>query len=172
MPTNGHTNGHGYTVPEATATLVLDKPPYAGAEIECRLSLSPAVYFGVKHWLGQAVEGGEATMVAAREIGTLFNEYGLNSWNLVDPKTHKPKPATLDGVLSLDVTLIMSIAATWVSSIGTVPVPLPEASTTGSPKTPRRTAKRSSSTASGPTVEFSPSRSTSRTSAGSDVSSN
>ena len=146
-----------YRIPEATATLVIDDGPYAGAEIEVRLTLSPRVYFGIKQWAGQTTADMDATMAATREIATLFVEHGLIGWNL-------PVPATLDGLLSLDVGLITKIAATWISAIGSVPVPLPEASPTGSGSTARRNGKRRRSTGGSSTGASSPTTLTGTTS--------
>lgn len=175
MPTNGHTNGHaGWELPEARATLVLDTPPYAGAEIECRLSLTPGTYFGVRQWLGQvgSSDGPNRTddvMTASQEVGKLFAQYGLVSWNLT--RNGEPIPATVEGVLSLDIRLIMEIAATWLGSIGTVPVPLPEASTPGRQRR-AKTSRRQPSTAGSSTGASSQSRPTTVTSAGSSGFSN
>ena len=131
----------GWQVPEPSATLVLDVPPYEGGEIEVRLSLSPAVYFGVSHWW-DALRGakGREAMEGLRGLSETFAEYGLIAWNL--ERDGEPIPTTPEGVASLDQNLILTLVSTWFKAVGTVP--LPGASSGASPA--RRNGQRPAST--------------------------
>src|SRR4051812_27091975 len=141
-----------YLFPEATATLVLDEPPFAGAEIETRLSLSGSIYFGTKQWLAQAAAAEssiEDTMVAARTLAEIFAQHGLLHWNLARPSG--PVPADLEGLMSLDVRLLFRIVGVWVSSVGSVSIPLPETPPAGPAGSPTRpTTSRNGASAKAP----------------------
>ena len=159
-----------YKIPEATATLVIDDGPYTGAEIEVRMTLSPAVYFGIRQWLAQATgEEIEPTIEATKEMATIFAEHGLISWNLADGRG--PVPATVTGLLSLDFRFLANIIASWLSSIGTVPVPLPVASLAGPAPTARRKRTPRPSTGTSSSEASSPKWSITATSHDSSVSS-
>lgn len=161
----------GYEVPEAGATIVLDDPPYAGAEIEVRLDVTPALYFGLQQWTRQATssataEGAEAAM---RQTAELFAEHGLIGWNL--ERGGQAIPANLDGVQSLAMPLLLSIVAAWLQAIGKAARPLPEPSTDGSPSRVTPTSPPPASIASSSTAGSSPMTWTVLTSAGSTPSS-
>ena len=159
-----------YLVPEATATLVIDDGPYAGAEIEVRLTLSPRVYFGIQQWVAQmsGAADTDATLAATTEMAELFVANGLTSWNITNRAG--PVPVTVEGVLSLDWQLVAKLVATWISAIGTVPVPLPGASVDGSRPTPRPSAKPLRSTGTSSTRAGHRKKSTRPTSVGSSAS--
>jgi hypothetical protein len=150
-----------YKIPEATGVLTIEDGPFAGAEIRTRLTLSPGVYFAFKQWaeVYDHPETGEERLNASRELATLFVDNGLIAWNLTHaygPKRGEPVPATAEGIMFVDLNLIVAVVRTWFTSIGTVPVPLAEARRTGRAGRTERRAKRRSSTAGGPTEASSP----------------
>lgn len=136
-----------FEVPEPRATLVLTDPPYAGAEIDAAVSLSPAVYYATKQWLDQmrAADDNGGVVDAMAEVSALFVAHARPTWNLT--RDGVDIPASVEGMLSLGVELITQIVLTWSGTIGTVPVPLPEAPLPGKASGATRTTRRSRSTA-------------------------
>lgn len=142
--------------PRRTATLEFDEGPLMGAEIEVEVSLDPATYWAVKQWFGQLV-GGETKddkMAANRELAELFGPR-LIAWNLVH-MDDTPIPPTPEEVRALDIVLLSQIVSLWHRMLGSVPFPLPAASTpgpeqtTGRPRKPKRSTAGSSGRASSP----------------------
>jgi len=109
----------GFTVPERTATLVLDEPPYQGAEIEVSLTVGLGTYLGIMRWsaMHSTVDqrDAEAVAVAMEQAVRLFGENALLGWNL--ERAGRPIPATPDGMLSLGVDLMSQIISTWLGAI-------------------------------------------------------
>lgn len=163
----------GFLVPEPVATLVLDVPPYVGAEIVASLTLSPANYFATMDLLDRISDEDstrDGMMQASREIGALFADRGLKSWNLRDPRTGEPLPPTGEGVASLDIRVLSAIVSTWVAWLGRVPLPLPETSPEPTALPTRPNSARRSSTAGRSTGASGRKTSKTRTSPSSSVS--
>lgn len=55
----------------------------------------------------------------------------LVEWNLEDPDTGEPVPATLEGVRSLDFDLNWKIIDAWQAAVSGVPAPLDDGSNSG-----------------------------------------
>ena len=149
-----------FGIPEATTTLALTGP-YHGVEYTVRATLSPRVYFGIRTWVAQLDDAADVdqTMEATRGVAELFAAHGLVSWNIAGV------PCTLDGLLTLDWSLITELASTWIASIGQVALPLSEASVA-----PRQSGSKRRSTVSSSTRAGSPKKLTGPTSAASSAS--
>jgi hypothetical protein len=162
---NGMDERPRFLIPEPLATLVLDTPPFVGAEIEVSLTLSPDNYFAAMDLLGRLGEDDTTKaglMEVARELAQFFAARGLRTWNLRNDAG--PIPADLTGLLSLDVRLLTTIVSTWIMWLGNAPIPLPEASTEPTAP-PKRRSKRPRRSTPGPSVTaISPRTSTAPTS--------
>lgn len=162
----------GFEVPEPVKTLTVDQPPYKGAEFTVRVGLSPATYFGVRQWIvrilaakqdvaaATAANDGNAFVKAFGEFITavdgaagFFVDLGLVSWTLL--RKGKPIPATVEGMALLDAGLQTRMIAMWAEAIGTVSLPLSDASPTGPTS---RTGQSPTPSTSGPssTATFPP----------------
>ena len=120
-----------FRLPEDEATLVLDDGRYAGAEIDCRLSVGYNVYSFITGFIRQAARDPEDESLVDRAIEVFVDEV-LIGWNLAD---HKGLiPATAEGMKRLTPTLIGQVIATWASLVGQAPPPLE------TPATPKRRA--------------------------------
>lgn len=113
----------GFLVPERIATLVLEEPPFAGAEIEVSISLNMVTLQAIRRWLATdintlASDGSEILLAEAAEVFASK----LRGWNLRD--ADGPIPATKEGILSLPMDLMSRIISTWTGAIGS-PHPLP-----------------------------------------------
>lgn len=124
-----------FVLPAAEATLVIDEGAFAGAEVDVRLNVA----YGVLHEYGRlfaawrdAPERSPDEDAAYRSMCDLFAREGLVGWNLAD---HTGAiPATFDGMLRLPVDVVLTVMATWRTSIGRVMPPLRTAATsTASP---------------------------------------
>lgn len=157
----------GFRVPEAVATLIFDQPPLTGARVEARLRLSPTQYHTIKDVMERrfAPETTIDQMVdLSHEAAVLFAP-ALISWNLVDPVTGEPVPATLAGLDTLDIRITGPMIATWIGWLGRAPLPLPETSPEPTALPTGRNRKQRRSTAGGQTAGGSRPKSTrSRTS--------
>lgn len=134
-----------YEVPDPRVDFEFDDGPFKGAVINASVALSPAAYFGVRQWLEQFSAGDVDGLVnAAREVSEAFIRLGRPTWNLT--RDGEPIPATVEGMLSLDLRLIFAIVSEWVGQFGQAPLPSSEASSNGS-RSARRAKKRRGSTA-------------------------
>lgn len=118
-----------FRLPEDEATLVLDDGRYAGAEIDCRLSVGYNVYAYITGFVRDAARGTAEEELVERAIEVFVDEV-LIGWNLADHKG--PIPATVEGMKRLTPTLIGQIISTWASLVGQASPPL------GTPATPKR----------------------------------
>lgn len=169
-----------YELNEPRVTIVIDDGPYAGAEIETRMVMSPAVYFGTKQLLAQidaqAGDDGQTDLVmeASRDLAALFWEHGLIGWNLrypAGPHRGEPIPVTLEAINALDSRFVGKVVTTWLGHIGRTPLPLPVSSRNGRANPGQRPSARRRSTTGGSSSAGTRSRrSTAPTSTGSSGS--
>lgn len=118
-----------FRLPEDEATLVLDDGRYAGAEIDCRLSVGYNVYSFITGFVRAAARGTAEEELVERAIEVFVDEV-LIGWNLTDHKG--PIPPTVEGMKRLAPTLIGQIISTWAGLVGQASPPL------GTPATPKR----------------------------------
>ena len=148
-----------YRLPDNALTLVLDEPPYAGAEIEVRLGVGLGVYARARTWLGRfrdAEAGGDEEQAAIEAVYSLFVDEALLAWNLIDHRG--PVPPTTEGMLRLPLLLGLEIVSTWLAALMAVPVPLGSDSPAGEPPTrlpASRLGRPKSGTSSGSTGDSS-----------------
>lgn len=117
-----------FEVPEPTATLVFDEGVYVGVEVQVRLRLAPTWYYAIRDVMDRRVadDTTQAQMIdLTHEASAIFARLGLISWNVVDPLTHEPLPATVEGLDQLDIRTSGAFISTWMAWLGKAPFPLP-----------------------------------------------
>lgn len=82
---------------------------------------------------GATLRGGKPGVEDIESVGLLFEKFGgaLVEWNLDDPATGEPVPATPDGLRGLDFDLVTMLAMEWVGAVVGAAAPLGPASSPG-----------------------------------------
>ena len=135
----------GFEIPEPRVDFEFADGPLQGVTVNAGVSLSPAVYFGLKQWLETKNDLDiDARMAADRIVAELFIEHARPTWNLT--RNGIPVPPNVDEMVRFDDRVLRLLVEEWIGQFGRVPLPLPAASPTGS-RAARRASKRRGSTA-------------------------
>lgn len=115
-------DGEGYRPEETIITLEFDDADLKGLKVVTR---------SVR--LEKFLEMMRDSLDAARTAQLIqdFGEKALIDWNLLDPETGKPVPATFDGMKTQDTNLMVRIVRAWTASVGSAPAPLDDESSSG-----------------------------------------
>ena len=111
----------GYRPATRTALLEFTGTEYAGAWVRCRLSLP------LKKVL--ELQGFQETDI--RAAIELFGRDILMEWNL-EGEDGQPLPATVEGLLEMDMAFVQCVIEQWVSAVAQPPTPLAVPSGNGS----------------------------------------
>lgn len=113
--------------------LVFEAPDLAQLEIRAR-SVSVGKFLKLVK-LAARLDRDAASLSAedAEAIEGLFTGFAeaLISWNIDDPDTEAPVPATYDGVMAQDTDFMMVVIDAWLTAVGGVDAPLGATSTSG-----------------------------------------
>ena len=133
-----------YVLRDRIVTLVFDKGPLLGLEVQVRADISLNAYFELQDLLNKAIDKktGLESLVALYQR---FAELALVGWDMTDPDG-KPVPATAETLNGrLPPRSGMDLVARYIRLIGGVPVPLRRPSRNGrTSKVPKASASPSS----------------------------
>jgi len=96
-----------FLAPPMTIRLVFDDERYAGLVVRAR-SMSIGDYLEFQALSARA----EETVSGSREMLSVFADR-IVSWNIADPETGSPVPATLDGLLTLEPNFVLDMIRAW-----------------------------------------------------------
>lgn len=116
----------GFVPKRKTYRLVFEGTEYDGLEVRMR-TITTGDYLTVV----RVREADEETPELVDDMLRLLAG-SLVSWNL-EGEDGTPVPATLDGVMAQEFSLVMAILNAWERAVGGVPAPLDSASPSGGP---------------------------------------
>lgn len=129
----------GYKPRSTIYTLDFDGTDWDGLEVRMRATKLGNL-FGSAGILGIVEKIGRNSLPSSEEMALALSQYEviaehLVSWN-IDADDDSPLPATLDGLKTLEVPLVMAISNTWQAAMQDVAPPLPAGSSVGLPDVP------------------------------------
>ncbi len=120
----------GYRRQRPSYRLVFEDAEYVGLEVVAQ-SASIEAYQRIATLATREV-GEHPTAEDLEEVANLLKAFAgvLVSWNL-ETEAGEPVPATLDGLRSQDLPLVMVIVLAWMNAVAGVSAPLGAASSSG-----------------------------------------
>ena len=112
-----------------TYRLAFADPEYEGLEVVCRsMSVNDMLDMAA---LAQGVDETNlaASMAQVRRLFEMFAS-SLKSWNIEDDDD-TPVPATYDGVMSQDLSVMLKVVMSYIEATASVPPPLAQESSGG-----------------------------------------
>lgn len=129
----------GYKPRSTIYTLDFDGTDWDGLEVRMRATKLGNL-FGSASLLGVMEKISDNALPSSEDMALALSQYEtiaehLVSWN-IDADDDSPLPATLEGLKSLEVPLVMAISNTWQAAMQDVAPPLSSSSSAGLPDVP------------------------------------
>jgi hypothetical protein len=107
----------GYKAPVRRLVTLTFEGDRAGLEVVVRAASQSALRAAAK--LLELSDGPDITEADAEVILDLFDRFArsLVSWNVEDPETGEPVPATSEGIADLDDDFVLSIIMAWLTTV-------------------------------------------------------
>lgn len=107
----------GYKAPVRRLVTLTFEGDRAGLEVVVKAASQSALRSAAR--LMELSDGPEITEADAEVILDLFDRFAraLVSWNVEDPDTGEPVPATAEGIADLDDDFILSIIMAWLTTV-------------------------------------------------------